>query len=90
MSQLHENILAEKDGRVGRFTINRPDKRNAMSLEMWRRMGEVCEAWADDPEIRVIVVRGNRYRIRDRHVLRYYARTLTHLLNDRGRPHLTH
>ena len=38
----------------------------------------------------VIVVRGNRYRIRDRHVLRYYARTLTHLLNDRGRPHLTH
>ncbi len=38
----------------------------------------------------VIVVRGNRYRIRDRHVLRYYARTLTHLLNDRGRSHLTH
>ena len=38
----------------------------------------------------VIVVRGNRYRIRDRHVLRYYARTLTHLLNDRGRSLLTH
>ena len=38
----------------------------------------------------VIVVRGNRYRIRDRHVLRYYARTLTHLLPDRGRSHLTH
>ena len=37
----------------------------------------------------VIVVRGNRYRIRDRHVLRYYARTLTHLLPDRGRSHLT-
>ncbi len=38
----------------------------------------------------VIVVSSNRYRIRDRHVLRYYARTLTHLLNDRGRSHLTH
>ena len=38
----------------------------------------------------VIVVRGNRYRVRDRHVLRYYARTLTHLLHDRGRSHLTH
>ena len=38
----------------------------------------------------VIVVRGTRYRIRDRHVLRYYARTLTHLLPDRGRSHLTH
>ena len=40
----------------------------------------------------VIAVRGDRYRVRDRHVLRYYASTLTHLLNDRarGRSHLTH
>ena len=38
----------------------------------------------------VIVVSGDRYRIRDRHVLRYYARTLTHLLDDRGRSRLTH
>jgi enoyl-CoA hydratase/carnithine racemase len=58
MSQSNDNILAEKDGRVGRFTINRPDKRNAMSLDMWRRMGEIFEAWDDDPDIRVIVVRG--------------------------------
>ncbi len=58
MSKSDDKILSEKDGRVGRFTINRPDKRNAMSLDMWRRMREVFEAWADDPEIRVIVVRG--------------------------------
>jgi enoyl-CoA hydratase len=58
MSQSNDNILVEKDGRVGRFTINRPDKRNAMSLDMWRRMGEIFEAWDDDPDIRVIVVRG--------------------------------
>ena len=38
----------------------------------------------------VIVVEGNRYRVRERHVLRYYARTLTHLLNDRSRSNLTH
>ena len=38
----------------------------------------------------VIVVQGDRYRIRERHVLRYYARTLTHLLHDRGRSHRTH
>ncbi len=58
MSKSDDKILSEKDGRVGRFTINRPDKRNAMSLDMWRRMRDVFEAWADDPEIRVIVVRG--------------------------------
>ncbi len=40
----------------------------------------------------VIAVRGDRYRIRNRHVLRYYASTLTHLLNVRGwgRSHLAH
>ena len=58
MSESGDKILAEKDGRVGRFTVNNPDKRNAMSLAMWQRMGEVFEAWAEDPDIRVIVVRG--------------------------------
>jgi glycerol-3-phosphate O-acyltransferase len=38
----------------------------------------------------VIVVEGDRYRIRERHVLRYYARSLDHLLHDRGRSALTH
>ena len=38
----------------------------------------------------VIVVDGDRYRVRQRHVLRYYARTLTHLLNNRASSNLTH
>lgn len=38
----------------------------------------------------VIVVEGDRYRVRNRHVLRYYARTLTHLLNDSSRSNPTH
>ena len=58
MSDSDDKILAEKDGHVGRFTVNNPDKRNAMSLVMWQRMGEVFETWAEDPDIRVIVVRG--------------------------------
>ena len=38
----------------------------------------------------IIVVKGNRYRVRERTVLRYYARTIEHLLKDRGRSTLTH
>ncbi|MEE2636715.1 MAG: hypothetical protein VYE68_05710, partial [Acidobacteriota bacterium] len=38
----------------------------------------------------VIAVEGNRYRVRQRHVLRYYGRTLNHLLNHRGGSNLTH
>ena len=38
----------------------------------------------------IIVVDGNRFRVRNRHILRYYARTLNHLLHDRGGSRLTH
>jgi len=38
----------------------------------------------------ILVVEGDRYRVRERTVLRYYARTIEHLLRDRGRSALTH
>ena len=38
----------------------------------------------------IIVVEGQRYRVRERVVLRYYARSLDHLLAHRGESALTH
>ncbi|MEE8129797.1 MAG: hypothetical protein V3T48_05895, partial [Vicinamibacterales bacterium] len=38
----------------------------------------------------ILVVEGDRYRVRQRAVLRYYARTINHLLSDRGRSSFTH
>ena len=38
----------------------------------------------------IIVVEGDRYRVRERNVLRYYARTIDHLLKHRGGSGLTH
>ena len=38
----------------------------------------------------VIAVEGERYRVRARNVLRYYARSLHHLLHDRGTSSFTH
>lgn len=52
-------ILATVDDGIGRFTINNAAKRNAMSRDMWARMGEVFEAWATDPAVRAIIVRGD-------------------------------
>jgi enoyl-CoA hydratase/carnithine racemase len=43
---------------VATITLDRPDKRNAMSLEMWAALGERCRALAGDPEVAVVVVRG--------------------------------
>ncbi len=53
-----DRIIAEKHASIARFVINNPERRNAMSLAMWQRMGEVFEAWAQDQEVRVVVVRG--------------------------------
>ena len=38
----------------------------------------------------IVVVEGDRYRVRERAVLRYYARTIDHLLKHRGESSLTH
>ena len=39
---------------------------------------------------RILAVKGDRYRVRERGVLRYYARTIEHLLKDHGPSRLTH
>src|SRR6202008_5163285 len=46
-----------KDG-VGILTFNNPEKRNAMSLEMWEGVGQVLTEFRDDPEVRVVVLVG--------------------------------
>ena len=51
-------MLAEVEGGVGTVTFNNPDKRNAMSLEMWRGLVEILDRFAADPEIRVLVLTG--------------------------------
>ena len=38
----------------------------------------------------IVVVEGERFRVRERMVLRYYARSLDHLLAHRGESALTH
>jgi len=43
---------------VGVITFNNPDKRNAMSLEMWEGFGEALTALRDDPDVRVVILVG--------------------------------
>ncbi len=51
-------LIVERQGGVARVRLNRPDKRNAQTVEMWdelRRVGLELEA---DPTVRVVVVSG--------------------------------
>ena len=53
-----------------------------------RTAADVLE-FATDPLVtrNIIVVEGGRYRVRERNVLRYYARSLAHLITPPGSMH---
>jgi enoyl-CoA hydratase/carnithine racemase len=51
-------MLAQFDEGVGLITFNQPEKRNAMSVGMWEGLGEILDAFADDPQVRVVVLTG--------------------------------
>ncbi|KWV47136.1 enoyl-CoA hydratase [Bradyrhizobium macuxiense] len=51
-------ILQSVADGVGVITFNNPDKRNAMSLEMWEGFGEALTALRDDPDVRVVIMVG--------------------------------
>ncbi|ULK96414.1 enoyl-CoA hydratase [Bradyrhizobium sp. I71] len=51
-------ILKHSADGVGVVTFNNPDKRNAMSLEMWEGFGEALAALRDDDTVRVVILRG--------------------------------
>lgn len=53
-----EKILAEIENGVGWLTFNNPEKRNAMSLEMWVATGSALRQFGEDPNVRVIVMQG--------------------------------
>jgi enoyl-CoA hydratase/carnithine racemase len=53
-----EKIIAEADGHIGWLTFNQPERRNAMSMEMWQGVGDAMEAFQADPEIRVVIMKG--------------------------------
>jgi enoyl-CoA hydratase/carnithine racemase len=51
-------ILTKVEDGVGWLTFNNPERRNAMSLEMWAGLGDSAEALQADPVVRVVVMRG--------------------------------
>jgi enoyl-CoA hydratase len=56
---LTERIVAEKQGPVGWLTFNNPARRNAVSLDMWEAIPKVLDRFERDPEVRVIVLKGD-------------------------------
>lgn len=53
-----DKVIARKDGNVGYVIFNNPERRNAMSLEMWEACTAAMAEYAKDPNIRVVVLTG--------------------------------
>jgi enoyl-CoA hydratase/carnithine racemase len=55
----YEHILVEAAGPIARITMNRPDKRNALSLAHMQELTECFKAIGEVREVQVVVLAGN-------------------------------
>jgi enoyl-CoA hydratase len=53
-----EKVMASREGPVGFLVFNNPERRNAVSLDMWQRAGEIVAEYSRDENVRVIVLTG--------------------------------
>ena len=54
----YETLIWERDGAVGRLTLNRPDSLNAWTPELGAELRQVIEADAADESVRAVLITG--------------------------------
>ncbi len=52
------NVLIEQQNRVTTLTLNRPERRNALTIELMVELSEAFDAASADPNQRILVLRG--------------------------------
>ena len=58
MSIFNGDVVTEVRGRIGLITLNRPRALNALSLGMVRDLTVALQAWAQDPAVLAVAIRG--------------------------------
>src|SRR4051812_48436002 len=53
-----DKLIATKENGIGWIIFNNPARHNAVSLEMWQGLTTTLEAYAKDPDVRVIILKG--------------------------------
>lgn len=53
-----DKILTERDGEIARIIFNQPEKRNAVSLEMWEAVEAALIEFLADPGVRILILSG--------------------------------
>ncbi len=55
---MSEHVKVERSDGVLAITLNRPDRRNAITVAMYAALADAIEGAAADPEVRVMTIRG--------------------------------
>ncbi|PPK70333.1 enoyl-CoA hydratase-related protein [Actinokineospora auranticolor] len=55
---MSEHLNLTSDGAVATLTIDRPDKKNALSLEMWSALPGIARRVRADDRLRALIIRG--------------------------------
>jgi len=55
---MDEHVRVERSGGVMAITLNRPDRRNAITIAMYAALADAIESAAGDKEVRLITIRG--------------------------------
>lgn len=58
MDATQNEVLAEVRNHIGHLTLNRPAGLNAITLDMVRSLQRQLDAWAQDPQVHAVVLRG--------------------------------
>jgi enoyl-CoA hydratase/carnithine racemase len=53
-----QTVLVAREGVIARITLNRPDKRNALSLELMEELIDALDTIGADPDVRAVVIEG--------------------------------
>jgi len=54
----YATILSDKQGAVGRITLNRPERLNAINVQMGHELVDALAAFEADPDVRAVVLTG--------------------------------
>src|SRR5438309_9869751 len=56
MSPTEQNLIFQRDGHLATVTLNRPQRRNALSLDLMLELIRCLDEIAGQPEIRVVIL----------------------------------
>jgi enoyl-CoA hydratase len=58
MQTITDKLIGKKENHIGWITFNNPARHNAVSLDMWRALPVLLDSFVRDPEVRVIILKG--------------------------------